>query len=214
MIHNASSRSAFTLVELMVTTSAITLLGSMSMLALKSATSAANVSQAKAEASAEARAVTSFMAAEMELASKSGDGLTISEDLREDCPLEIAFSIPGASKSHRSIRYEYQSEDANANGYLDKGEDTIVADGVLTRRVVRIERLEPGIDGKTLEVTTIVGGAHGISDVSIERDGSLVRLAVTASKRIRGTERVDSGSGAISADMVHESSRARVYLLN
>lgn len=210
-------RGGFSLVELMVTTSAMTVLGSMGIVALQSATSSANVARAKADAAAEARAVASFLASELQLAPKaspSEGSVSIVEHPYEGCALEVAFTIPGVNRLEaRAIRYRFLTEDLDGDGQLDAGEDTIIADGDLTGRVVRLETVR-NAEGDPIEVATNVGGAHHVSALQISPDGNLLKIVARASKPVAGTRRIDPESGGVQCDRVEATSVARVYLMN
>lgn len=201
----------------MVTASALTIIGSMGMVALQSAKTSANVARAKSEAASEARAVVSSLAAELELAQKnphSGDAIDIVQAPFDGCVMEFSFTIPGASALRpRHIRYQFLSEDANANQRFDSGEDTLVADNRLSGRILRIETVD-NAEGEPIEVPTIVGGAHDIRELSLDFRDNLLKIVATSAKPIGTTHNIDSNTGRPVAETIESTSVARVYLMN
>ena len=206
----SSSRRGFSLIELMVTMSTMTVLGSFGMVAIQAATSSANVAKAKADASTEVRALTTHMAAELQLAYKAhpDEKIQVFYNPNDTTPIELAFVIPGPDGVDRAIRYRYRSEDTNQNGLLDEDEDRIIQDGLLTRRVERVEI----VDGS--EITTILGGAHDVASLDFYLNGNLLKIVAVSSKAIVGTHYIDPATGHLDAQHIEVSSVARVYLMN
>jgi type II secretory pathway pseudopilin PulG len=211
-----SHRRGFTLVELMVTASTMTVLGSLGMMALQSATSSANVARAKADASTEARAVATALGSELQLAltRDGGEAVAIAENPYPGCALEIAFAIPGAGPNEsRAVRYRYLTEDLDGDGILDPNEDSILADSALTGRIERIEDVK-GEDGAPVAVVTIVGGAHSVSALELTLRGNLLKVLATSSKPIAGTRRILGDDEGLTSEYASATSVARVYLMN
>ena len=124
---------------------------------------------------------------------------------------EIVFQKPlGAADDTFSgdIRFRYLTEDENRNGLLDAGEDGIVPDGVLTRRVERIEG-----EGEQ-EARRIVGGANNISSLAFTLDGNLLTIEIAAGRPIPGRTRINPETDEAAADQVFSTLTSQVYLSN
>ncbi len=124
---------------------------------------------------------------------------------------EIVFQKPldGAGDEFSGdIRFRYLSEDENRNGLLDAGEDGIVPDGVLTRRVERIEG-----QGEE-EARRIVGGANNISSLTFTLDGNLLTIQIAAARPIPGRTRIDPETDEATADQISSTLTSQIYLSN
>jgi hypothetical protein len=106
------------------------------------------------------------------------------------------------------VRFRYLSEDDNQNGLLDPGEDAIVPDGVLTRRVERIE------GAGEEEARRIVGGANNISSLAVALDGNLLTIQIVAARPIPGRTRIDPDTHEATTDQVFSTLTGQVYLSN
>jgi len=163
------SNRGFTLLEVMIASAIFTVVGMLSFLVLSSSNESVVLTSAKSEVQANLRDTMNALTTEVRsaytarLAGTPGadvnaeplevldDGTTLQYRIPDPSRVWGSHTVPGVSSQ---IRIEFENEDANGNGILDPGEDTN-EDGVLTRRLVRIQ------DG----VRTVLGASNEIESV-------------------------------------------------
>jgi len=141
-------KGGFTLVELTVSMTILTVVSALMFVVLQSSTSAIGLAEAKETAQASLRDTLGAMTRELQLASKTTNPALVPplQGLQVVNPQEIVFQVPVNSFGtvwSTPITYRFINEDGGTheganNGRLDDGEDAD-GDGALTRRVVRIQ---------------------------------------------------------------------------
>lgn len=143
-----TKKTGFTLVELTVSTTILTVVSALMFLVMQSSTSAIGLAEAKETAQGALRDTLGAMTQELQLASKATNAALVPplQALQVVNPQEIVFQVPVNSFGtvwSTPITYRFVNEDAGEheganNGRLDEGED-VDGDGALTRRVLRIQ---------------------------------------------------------------------------
>lgn len=200
----------FTLVELVISMAILTIISVLGVVALRTSTTSVATAESKADVQDDIRDALAVMVRELQLASKaSDDSLTpplvpvaVNPNPAAGSPTELVFQTPtnGSGRNwSRVIRYRFVNEDANENGRLDDGED-LDGDGVLSRRVVRIQ--DRNGDGDTTDdgERVPVGGANHLADVQFVRVGDIVTITLTAEKFLTG-RRTDPVRLSVSSDV-------------
>jgi prepilin-type N-terminal cleavage/methylation domain-containing protein len=218
-----ANAAGFTLVELMVVIAILSVVSLLIMVVVQTSTGSMRLASAKGAAADEAREALSAMVAELQYARKNPTviaGDTYVEvieapdsRLPDGVPVELTFQVPTDSTGENfstPIRYRWVNEDANDNGLLDSGEDTVVVDGLLTRRLVRIA--DEDLGGTITEVEQAVAGSIDISDFDVTLDGNTLQISVASTKEVQGT-RSTSGEG-LEARMQTSRITGRVFLHN
>lgn len=190
------STRGFTLVELVISMAILTIISVLGVVALQTSTSSVATAESKADVQDNIRDVLAAMSRELQMASKISDdsltppldAVTVNQNPAPGSPTELVFQTPtnGSGRNWtRPIRFRFVNEDANENGRLDEGED-LDDDGVLSRRVLRIQ--DRNGDGDTIDVgeRAPVGGANDLSDVQFVRVGDVVTITLTAQKLMKG----------------------------
>lgn len=204
----------FTLMELLIAVSLLTVIGALSMVAIQTSTQSMTTASAKAQLLDELRETMNAVTQELQHAAKTANpalapplqAVTVTENPVAGSPVQIAYQIPRDATGRnwsRPIILRHINEDLNGNGILDPGEDTN-GDGVLTRRLIRLEDVDG--DGNISPSTEIrpVGNANNLTNVQFVRNGDIITITLTAEKR------VPPGSGAT----VTATTVGRVYLMN
>jgi len=198
-------RDGFTLVELTVSMAVLTVVSLLTLIVARSTTSAVAVASAKEQAQSAVRDAVGAMTAELQLASKTSNTALIPplNALAVTGGTEVVFQVPAdstASTWSTPIRYRFITEDGGTgpgagNARLDAGEDTD-GDGVLTRRIVRIQ------DG----VETVLGATNDISfaQFALTPAGDALTITLIATKCIQNHRR----------DIIQVTATSRVYLQN
>lgn len=204
----------FSLMELLVAVTIVSILAVMGMIALQSSNTSMAVAQAKAKVQANVRDALQAITEEVQLAGKQADPslapplqpVQIIEDPAENSPVEVAFQIPvdstGLNWSNR-IRFRFVNEDVNGNNLLDSGEDTD-EDGVLSRRIIRLEDRNGDGDMADAGETVVVAGVNDLSNVQFALNNDVLTINLTSTSFIghrRDTPLTITSSG-------------QVYLLN
>lgn len=207
-------RAGFSLVELLIAVTIVSMIAVIGLMALQSSNTSIAVAQAKAEAQANVRDVLLAMTGEIQLAAKQADDslspplqpVEIVNNPAPASPVEVIFQTPldatGLNWSGR-IRFRFINEDANGNSFLDPGED-LDRDGVLSRRIIRIE--DRNGDGDTADAGEMVSvaDANNLSNVQFLLNNDVLTINATAAKLI----------GMRRDNPVMVAASARVYLLN
>ncbi len=200
----------FTLVELVISMAILVIISALGIAALQTSTTSAATAGSKADVQGNIRDALSSMTRELQMASKSSDDslipplqdVTVNANPAAGSPMELVFQTPtnGSGRSWtQPIRYRFVNEDANENGRLDEGED-LDGDGVLSRRILRIQ--DRNGDGDTIDdgERAPVGGANDLSAVQFTRNGDIVTITLTAEKFLAG-RRTDPVRVSVSCDV-------------
>lgn len=204
----------FTLLELIIVAALLAIVSVLGFVATASSSESANVAKALADVQSEVRDVMTVLTQELQLAAKTANPATVPpvEAVRVVTnpaalsPIEIVFQVPTDTTGNSwstPIRFRYLTEDANNNAVLDPGEDGD-GDGLLTRRIVRLQDVDGNGAFDSPREQQIVGGANNISAFQINVNGDTVDISLTASKRI-GTRRTNPAVATLNQ---------RIYLLN
>jgi prepilin-type N-terminal cleavage/methylation domain-containing protein len=204
----------FTLVELMISMAILVVVTGLGLVALQSSTTSIAVAKAKGDVQRSVREIMTALTRELQLASKRSDDsltppllpLAVNATPASGSPVEVEFQVPvdgsGRNWSNR-IRFRYVNEDANGNGRMD-GEEDLDSDGVLARRIVRIQdRNGDGDTADTGEVTP-VGAVNDLSNVQFTLNGDVLDITVTATKLV----------GVRRTNPVTARATGSIYLLN
>ena len=200
----------FTLVELVISMAILTIISVLGVVALQTSTTSVATASSKADVQDSVRDALAGMCRELQMASKSADdsltpplgAVAVNQNPAAGSPTELVFQTPtnGSGRNwSRTIRYRFVNEDANENGRLDGGED-LDNDGVLSRRILRIQ--DRNGDGDTIDdgERVPVGGANDLSNVQFVRVGDIVTITVTAEKFMSG-RRTDPVRVTVSSDV-------------
>ncbi len=200
----------FTLVELVISMAILTIISVLGVVALRTSTTSVATAESKADVQDNIRDALASMARELQMAAKiADDSLTpplvevaVNANPAVGSPTELVFQTPlnGSGRSwSQVIRYRHVNEDANENGRLDEGED-LDGDGVLSRRILRIQ--DRNGDGDTTDdgERIPVGGANDLSNVQFARVGDIVTITLTAEKFLSG-RRSDPVRLTVSSDV-------------
>lgn len=189
----------YTLLESIIATSILSIVSLLGFIVLKSSNDAAQLTSAKVDVQNNLRDTMSVLTRELrEGVTKATTELTgapegLSAVALDGEGTEIVFQIPDPQPGQTQIaystpiRFQLQFEDGNGNGKLDPDEDEN-GDGVLTRRVVRIQ------DG----VTTPIASANNIDSVEfilLQNQDSGNDNLTTVSIRLTGSKRHGTGDG-------------------
>ena len=204
----------FTLVELMISVAILVVVTGLGLVALQSSTTSIAVAKAKGDVQRSVRDIMTGLTRELQLASKRSDDslsppllpLAVNTSPATGSPVEVVFQVPadGSGRNWSNpIRFRYLNEDANGNGRLDNGED-LDSDGVLARRIVRIE--DRNGDGDTADAgeVTPVGAVNDLSNVQFTLNGDVLYITVAASKLV----------GVRRTNPVRARATSSIYLLN
>lgn len=189
-------RRGFTLVELVVSMAILTMIGGMGVIALRASTTSVATAGSKADVQDNIRDALAVIVRELQMASKGADdsltppldAVLVNANPAAGSPTELVFQTPinGSGRSWSlPIQYRFVNEDANGNGWLDEGED-LDGDGVLSRRILRIQ--DRNGDGDTTDngERSPVGGANDLSNVQFARVGDIVTITLTAERFMTG----------------------------
>lgn len=165
------SRTGFTLIEITVAMSILSVVSLLSFVVIKSAVDSQVLTDAKAEVQANLRDVLAQLTTEVQSAYSERLAGTL-EGPKDAVPISvgddgasITFMVPVVTNdatmvtNSTPITYRFVNEDTDADGTgpnakLDDGED-VDEDGVLSRRIVR----------EQVGVATVVGAVNDVSDV-------------------------------------------------
>ena len=200
----------FTLVELIISMAILTIISVLGVMALQTSTLSMATAKSKADAQGNVRDALAAMTKEMQMASRRADDslsprldpITVNPNPAADSPVEIVFQVPADGTGRnwsRPIRYRYINEDDNVNGRLDAGEDTD-GDGVLSRRIVRMQDRNGDGDADDPDERAAVGGANDLSNVQFTRTGDVITITLTADKFLSG-RRTDPVRVTVSSDV-------------
>lgn len=207
-------KDGFTLTEVIVAVGLLSIIALLGFMAMTSSASSVNVAKARHDVQASLSNVMMEITAELQLAAKTPDP-SLSPPLEAPAivldpgpvsPVELVFQIPadGSGRNWSApVRLRYVNEDVNGNLRLDPGED-LDGDGVLSRRLVRIQ--DANGDGDTAdpgEMRTL-GAANNIANCQFAIDGNVVTVTLSASSLISGR-----AENPVQATLIR-----RIYLLN
>lgn len=208
------TNAGLTLLELIIVVALMSIFGLLAFVAVTSATEATVLADAKTQTQSDLRQVVMQISDELQLASKTpNNALTpplqavrINRDMDANSPVEIVFQVPldgSGTNWSRPVRFRHFTEDLNNNALLDPGED-VDGDGVLSRRVLRLEDLngDGTFDGPG--ETVQVGSANNIAELDFAIDGDRVTITATATKLVGNRQTAP----------VTSTVTATVYLLN
>ena len=170
-----STRSGFSLLELIIATTIMMLVSAMTMMVVMSSAEQNQLGEAKGQVISDLRNTMHEVTSDVRQAytdrTVDADPPLAPEDAFSVVVLDggtrISYCIPEPSDDSpipvpsAPITIRWENEDANANGELDPGEDSN-GDGVLTRRLVRDRN----------GVTEILGSANNISNVAFTLEES------------------------------------------
>jgi prepilin-type N-terminal cleavage/methylation domain-containing protein len=207
-------KQGFTLLELIIVMSILSVMGLLSFAMVQASASAAATAEATGSVQAQVRNAMRALSAELQYGAKAPnhaldpilDDVIVVANPAPGSPVELSFQRPTDASGRnwtRRIRYRYVNEDANGNARLDPGEDTD-RDGTLTRRIQRMQDYNGDGDVTDRGETRAMGGANDLSNVQIARNGSEVTFTLTATKLV-GSRRTRPVSATVTG---------RVYLLN
>lgn len=211
----------FTLLEVLVTSAILIVVGVLGFVAVLSATSSVSLAQAKAEAQDCVREALDAMTREVELAARPRgseepplpagvSGLEVLSGSEVGVEFQVPLDAAGANWSN-TIRYQFFDEDQNDNCLLDSGEDED-GDGLLTRRVVRMEDADGDGSFDGAGETRPIGGANAVSDCQFALNQGMLTITLTADVRIPGTAHYEGGDTR--HHTVPLTMASRVFLLN
>ncbi|MBI1318402.1 MAG: prepilin-type N-terminal cleavage/methylation domain-containing protein [Candidatus Hydrogenedens sp.] len=165
---NVSSQAGYSLIELMIATAILMVVSSLSIIVIRSSAESNVMSSAKERVDSDLRSTMLALTTEVRqaysertvdseppMAPEEAFGVQVTNGGKQ-----LRFTVPRRSETSpvpmasSPIVIQFQNEDTNANNVLDSGEDQN-GDGVLTRRLVRVE------NGNT----EVLGSANTISDV-------------------------------------------------
>ena len=194
MINKQKSFRGFTLIELTVSISIISIVALLGLVVIKSSSETVSVAHTKGEVQGALRDVMAAMTSELELAKAQPPMITtdqyptivniaVSTDKKS-----VTFQRPVADSNgtwqwSTSIVYKLENEDTGTtpNGKLDTGEDTN-ADGILNRRIVRIQNGQTTAVGGSNDITGVVFDLlENVADNEIRP--STLRILLQSSKR-------------------------------
>jgi len=173
--YSSAPEAGYSLLELLIATSILLVISSLSMVVIQSSTESNVMGAAKEQVNADLRgtmlAVTSEVRQAYSQRTVESEPPMAPEDAFSVSVLssgsELRFNVPRPSTTSAvpepspPITIRFENEDTNGNGLLDSGEDGN-GDGVLTRRLIRIEGAE----------TRVLGAANNISDVLFALEAS------------------------------------------
>ena len=206
----------FTLVELMISMALLTVIGTLSFVAIEAATSASVLAMAQDRVQSSVRDAMNAITTEAETAAKQSNNslvpplqtIEIVNAPAPGCPVELVFQVPldGTRLLWSSpIRFRYINEDTNGNAALDPGED-VDGDGALTRRIVRMQDINGDGDEDDPGEQRPLAAANDLSDVqfALDADHSLLTIRLEASALTSG-RRMERVTAAVTS---------RVYVCN
>lgn len=206
-----ATRGGFTLLEMMVSVSILTVVSLLTFVALQSSARSNVMNAAKEEVASNLRDVLMAINAEVRqaystrtvnaappIAPEDAFAIEITnggKGLRYCIPQPAADSpVPSASSA---IEIIFRNEDVSGNGLLDDGEDTN-GDGALTRAIVRRQ------DGQE----RVLGAANTISDINFvlsESASQTGRALNNLDITISGLKAFEAGGKYLSVESVAES---------
>lgn len=193
--------SGYTMLETMVATSILTIVSLLGFIVLKSSNDAAQLTTAKVDVQNHLRDTMSALTRELR------EGVTVTTTNLTGAPeglapvaveaegTEIVFQVPDPQPAETQITYSspirflLEHEDENGNGRLDEGEDTN-EDGVLTRRVVRVQ---DGVEVALASASTI----DTVEFTLVENQDATNDDLTTVSIRLTGSKRHGAGAGQL-----------------
>jgi prepilin-type N-terminal cleavage/methylation domain-containing protein len=189
-------KRGFTLLELTISVSVLSIIFMLSFVALQSSVSAMATSSAKARVQDNLRDAIQSIRGELQLAAKSADNsvtptvakVAVNANPAAKCPTEIVFQRPRDTTGKlwtTPIRFRFFNEDTNNNGRLDSGEDAN-NDKVLTRRLLRLQDVNGDGDTADNGESRPVAGANDLSSVTFTINGNVVTVNLTSSQLIPG----------------------------
>jgi len=179
----------FTLIELTISFSILTVLTIIGFIAVSSAASAMRLADTKSFVSDDLRQTLLSMTQEIQLASKTAqrdataatvDPLDIEEDPVQGSPFQIVFRIPLDATGNQwsdPIVFRYINEDTDGNGRLN-GDEDLDGNGVLTQCFVRLTPREDG----GMNQTPVGGATHIESAVASRLDDERLRIALVGAR--------------------------------
>lgn len=191
----ARDKAGFTLMEVMIVAALLSVVGLLAFMAVQSAVSATEVAEAQGTAQVNVAQLVQIMTRELQLAStRADDSLSpplepavLRNNPAPGVPLELEFQVPtdntGRNWSTR-IRYRYINEDANGNGRLDGGED-LNEDGLLNRRIVRMEDRNGDGDADDNDEQVPVAGANNVANATFALNGNVLTITLVTDARVR-----------------------------
>lgn len=191
----ARDKAGFTLMEVMIVAALLSVVGLLAFMAVQSAVSATEVAEAQGTAQVNVAQLVQIMTRELQLAStRADDSLSpplepavLRNNPAPGVPLELEFQVPmdntGRNWSTR-IRYRYINEDANGNGRLDGGED-LNEDGLLNRRIVRMQDRNGDGDADDDGEQAPVAGANNVANATFALNGNVLTITLVTDARVR-----------------------------
>ncbi len=209
--------AGFTLLELTIATSILSVVALMAFVAVQASTNSVLVAEASGLTQANVRDALQQMAGELQLSAKVAnpslnpplERVRVETNPAPASPMQLVFQVP-LDDSGRSwstpIRYRFVNEDVNGNGRRDSlaAEPDVDGDGLLTRRLVRLQDLNGDGDTNDPGEMRTVAGANDISNVQFAITDDVVTVTLT-STRLVGTRRTNPITATVTS---------RVYLLN
>jgi prepilin-type N-terminal cleavage/methylation domain-containing protein len=193
-MNNNTMNKGFTLLEVTIVMALMTIFGLLAFVAVTSTTEISAVADSQTQVQSDLRQVVMLMTEELQLASKTpNNALTpplqavrVNRDINPNSPVEIVFQRPldgSGTNWSQPIRFRFFTEDLNNNAILDPGED-IDGDGVLSRRILRLEDRngDGAFDGPG--ETVQVGTANNLAEVDFQIEDSLITITATATKLV------------------------------
>ena len=194
-------KDGMTLLELTIAMGMTVVVAVLGFIAVQTSGRSMAVATAQDKVQGNVRNVLAEITRELELAASVTndpfvEALEVSHDQSQP---EVTFQIPldtSGTNWSSPITYRYVNEDLNYNNKLDEGEDED-GDGLLTRRIIRIE------DGEE----RLIGGANDLSHVDfyLEPDGKVLQVMLTSTTQIDAAREYDRAESTVTS---------RILLLN
>lgn len=209
--------AGFTMLELTIATSILSVVALMAFVAVQASTNSVLVAEASGLTQANVRDALQQLAGELQLSAKVAnaalnpplDRVRIETNPAPASPIQLVFQVPLDDSGRRwsqPIRYRYVNEDVNGNGRRDSlaAEPDVDGDGLLTRRLLRLQDLNGDGDTNDPGEVRTVAGANDISNVQFAITDDVVTVTLT-STRLVGARRTNPITATVTS---------RVYLLN
>jgi len=189
-------KTGFTLVELVIAMGIMLVVMAMGFVAVQASNRSAMTAQARATVQQNVRDVMAEMARELELAATVTTPPDVYALSVSSNPAEVVFQVPADLTGNNwstPITYRFVNEDQNANGKLDDFEDDEDEDGVLTRRVIRLQDWAQRPLGAANDLENV--------DFTLDATGRMLKVTLSASKGVGMGNDYDAARTALSSQI-------------
>ena len=223
--------SGFTLIELSISFGLMAVLLLLVFVPIQMSTSATSMAMAKDKSQGSVRDVVQSLRRELEMATDGGSvplgvfGATVTQD-----GADVALGNPGneftvqiplvitpdtAADWSSAITYQFINEDDNGNGRRDAGEADDDGNGVLSRRLVRLQDLDGNGNFNGVGETRVLDAANSFANITftLNADNDMVTINLTATENFHERGRVNE-EGDVEADQTTAQLTSQIYLLN